>query len=624
MVFCNRCGIEDDVVYAGTSTVVGIKNGEVSVYGLLGRGVKELLVVNTDLPPFAKLVNRPESMAAAQPEAGEPVPEQASKEQHTTTSSRPVPGSAHASTGAPASPAGQYHANSAVSTRNPQPWSDPSVQTTASDTNLEGQEMRLNNRRYEPQARATESSLPVYSEEPASFEDQDDCSDCSDSSESGSYHGCAGDCDGCEEHSWVQRVGELQTPTYPDPTPVSMRPKLAVSTGREELPPATRRKPPPGMQPGNYFTSRDLCTPPVTPYEEPHKSAHPIYRNPRSPYPASASIPTPREPVWPSNDVSNNDDFERIPSRGPSRPPSRGAKARHVEANPVDDRDARESRRHGSKSRNVSRSRETDAILSPTISHRSFRSDPGRALKQQQQPRRMGEHHYSSSDRARPKTSRAAAMIQEAMIPIAASPSVFKTSFTQEETTAPSREANGPLTAPLVHRPASRSGHKPKSKSAVGSVNGDGYDTIPMFQYQPPPIPQSKTSVRTTTFPPTSPARRTAASEGAPTPRSRSRARGVPQHNQIPPVPPPPPPPPPAPGYAYQNNTTAYAADGHSFQTAANTAATHPDIQALVISEEEAFYRGIQSPVADRGESQRSPIEVLSPRGYGLRSPLTI
>lgn len=42
VVFCNRCGIEDDAVYAGTSAVVGVKHGEVSVYGLLGRGVKEL------------------------------------------------------------------------------------------------------------------------------------------------------------------------------------------------------------------------------------------------------------------------------------------------------------------------------------------------------------------------------------------------------------------------------------------------------------------------------------------------------------------------------------------------------------------------------------------------------
>lgn len=59
-VFCNRCGREDKVVYAGTSAVIGIKEGEVNVYGLLGRGVKDLLVVDTDVAPFAKLVNRPE------------------------------------------------------------------------------------------------------------------------------------------------------------------------------------------------------------------------------------------------------------------------------------------------------------------------------------------------------------------------------------------------------------------------------------------------------------------------------------------------------------------------------------------------------------------------------------
>jgi hypothetical protein len=63
VVFCNRCGMEDDVVYAGTSAVIGIKDGEVSVYGLLGRGVKELLIVNTEAPPFAKLVNRSDSVS---------------------------------------------------------------------------------------------------------------------------------------------------------------------------------------------------------------------------------------------------------------------------------------------------------------------------------------------------------------------------------------------------------------------------------------------------------------------------------------------------------------------------------------------------------------------------------
>ncbi|KAI1658933.1 carbon-nitrogen hydrolase [Daldinia decipiens] len=65
VVFANRCGIEDDAVYAGTSAVIGIKDGEVSVYGILGRGEKELLVVDTDAAPYAKLVYRPDDNASA-------------------------------------------------------------------------------------------------------------------------------------------------------------------------------------------------------------------------------------------------------------------------------------------------------------------------------------------------------------------------------------------------------------------------------------------------------------------------------------------------------------------------------------------------------------------------------
>ncbi|KAF7549061.1 hypothetical protein G7Z17_g6670 [Cylindrodendrum hubeiense] len=60
VVFANRSGSEDEVTYAGTSAVVGIKEGEVRVYGILGRGEKDLLVVDTEAPPFAKLVYRPD------------------------------------------------------------------------------------------------------------------------------------------------------------------------------------------------------------------------------------------------------------------------------------------------------------------------------------------------------------------------------------------------------------------------------------------------------------------------------------------------------------------------------------------------------------------------------------
>jgi len=56
VVFANRCGSEDHAVYAGTSAVIGIKGGEVNVYGLLGRDDKRLLVVDTNQPPFAKLM----------------------------------------------------------------------------------------------------------------------------------------------------------------------------------------------------------------------------------------------------------------------------------------------------------------------------------------------------------------------------------------------------------------------------------------------------------------------------------------------------------------------------------------------------------------------------------------
>jgi hypothetical protein len=64
VVIANRCGSEDDAVYAGTSTVLGIESGEVKVYGILGRGDKELLVVDTNRRPKAKLVSEPPSAAS--------------------------------------------------------------------------------------------------------------------------------------------------------------------------------------------------------------------------------------------------------------------------------------------------------------------------------------------------------------------------------------------------------------------------------------------------------------------------------------------------------------------------------------------------------------------------------
>ena len=61
VVIANRTGVEEEAVYAGSSAVLGIQGGEVKVYGILGRGEKELLVVDTAKRPQAKLVSQPNS-----------------------------------------------------------------------------------------------------------------------------------------------------------------------------------------------------------------------------------------------------------------------------------------------------------------------------------------------------------------------------------------------------------------------------------------------------------------------------------------------------------------------------------------------------------------------------------
>lgn len=59
IVLANRTGVEGDAVYSGTSAVLGIQSGEVKLYGVLGRGERELLVVDTSNRPQAKLVSDP-------------------------------------------------------------------------------------------------------------------------------------------------------------------------------------------------------------------------------------------------------------------------------------------------------------------------------------------------------------------------------------------------------------------------------------------------------------------------------------------------------------------------------------------------------------------------------------
>lgn len=55
VIFANRSGMEDTATYVGTSAVLGIKDGDISLYGMLARDDERLLVVDTKLPPQAKL-----------------------------------------------------------------------------------------------------------------------------------------------------------------------------------------------------------------------------------------------------------------------------------------------------------------------------------------------------------------------------------------------------------------------------------------------------------------------------------------------------------------------------------------------------------------------------------------
>ncbi len=96
VIFANRTGTEEEAVYAGTSAVIGIKSGEVSVYGLLGRGEKELLVVDTDAPPFAQLVYRPGEGTVVDSDAGNAsgaLPVQEATDTQTPEFKSPGPGS---------------------------------------------------------------------------------------------------------------------------------------------------------------------------------------------------------------------------------------------------------------------------------------------------------------------------------------------------------------------------------------------------------------------------------------------------------------------------------------------------------------------------------------------------
>lgn len=65
VVIANRCGVEEEAVYAGTSTVLSIFRKKVKLFGILSRGRSGLLVVDTSQKPKARIVIPPDLLAFA-------------------------------------------------------------------------------------------------------------------------------------------------------------------------------------------------------------------------------------------------------------------------------------------------------------------------------------------------------------------------------------------------------------------------------------------------------------------------------------------------------------------------------------------------------------------------------
>ncbi|KAL0465700.1 carbon-nitrogen hydrolase [Neurospora intermedia] len=447
VVFCNRCGMEDDVLYAGTSAVIGIKNGEMSVYGLLGRGSKELLVVNTDAPPYGKLVNRPDAA--------------------TENSEEHIPKTTPGTTGNPVSPnqANTTSLNSPVRTHT-QP--EAAVQAAASNRHIGG------NRRSPVEARKR-PTLNIPTKPPRFVADEEE--DCSDSGTE-NYADCQGNCGGRDGHAYVGRAEAVESPVYPSPTVMAMRPKLPIHKGARTLPPITTKRLPSGVKPGNCFTSRDLYTPPITPYDDASLSAAR-----RIPLPFSPAVDTPVEPNWP---VSARTDYNGQPFHTlPSGPASRSTNI------------------SGGRSRNSSRARGPE-MLSPVTSQHPFQSArtgpmervPRRAKREDEKERGYGELSVDRAAARKPAKTGFDDLFNT--IPIAASPSIFKTTFSEAEimNNQQQQRAGQSVHMRLMDepRPQVAPRQRPTAErmpSRLRSTSASNPKIPPSFNYPPPPVPQT-------------------------------------------------------------------------------------------------------------------------------------
>ena len=545
VVFANRCGVEGDAVYAGTSAVLGVQNGEVSVYGLLGRGAKELLVVNTEMPPFAKLVSRPDrprdaddelsvsdgasesAFAAAQggigpsgqKSPGRNIPS-SRRDNDTITRSRDHAYDEHTDAGyfnapdysdahnvaGPREPVSPRHTRASVkkaSARDDYQHShQPSVEETRSygrtaspregyspraspgfrraASTRDGYSPRFPSPReecaprpasrrdqYSPELRSSRDgySPPGFASHTRgtgaavrALPDQDDSGEPSPEEWYGVAAASKAVSSNYVEAPITVRAGDdeglrdLASPSFPEPTPLSVRPKLAISTGPETLPPMPKREPPRGVQPGNFFSSRDLCTPPETPFDDepqPFIQQHWI--------PNSTFMYTPEEPEWPDT-VKGTEGVGQLPgSRRPSlgniyappravptRPASR---TQEVRLSDLDDRRHNRNNDQGVLSRHASKSRNSSRARGPVPDRRPTPAPERNAPRLRTKQPELSTARPPVPPPQPPTTKLPAPTTQSSLglrdsssafpwnsITIAASPSVFKTEFQRSET----------------------------------------------------------------------------------------------------------------------------------------------------------------------------------------------
>lgn len=554
VIFCNRCGMEDDVLYAGTSAVLGVKNGEVSVYGLLGRGVKELLVVNTEMPPFAKLVNRPDT-----PEVSEKESRDQPAARETDATAAPASATAPAPDAQPKEP-NKDNAPSRTGGQLGGPQRDEQAMYSEGSSGR-GRVQRGNDRE---KGKKKAPSAPIKIPDSVSFSSSHEAT-------------------GKAQHSGGNSP-MIPTPTAPSPVPFTLRPKVTASTSPDMVsPPIRRRSPPPGIERGNYFTSADLFTPPMSPSGDDTGASSMHYF-----FPPSTVLDTPHSSIWgtslatsvsdrsPPAEVPTKIDFNRTPSRtAPSRHSSR---TRTSESTDVKSAGIIAERRTGTVSRSPplnmasvntpqierpASAATRQRTQKPRTSKRRSSSEEGRAISRRDglpPERRHSPAVRQDASSGRPKRDayRETDLLQPSSllnsIPIAASPSIFQTTFPRFDTDRgrPSRDRR------CEENLASASGTPSGRRSRSASKPAPG---LPRSRTQTPDAAQIAV-------------------------RALSRGRGPDRHGS------------PAP--CLTANQTSKA--------------THPDLKALLISEAVALSGAASRSGPKEGRRRRAPTPVSSRR----------